>query len=258
MDNADAVRWDQFGDYYDWPTYSGETKGYLIASSARSGSHFLANLLFQTGQLGSPLEYLHPKHFKTWQEILGVPPKATLRAIARRRTGPSGWFGLKAHWPQFADLLDEATSAEAPRITHFIRLTREDYIAQAVSMEIARQSGAWISYHTAGAEEPQYDFQAIYLVCKNLQAEDAAWNSYFDEHQIVPHRLTYEDLVAAPEEAVRGILDFLSVPHDLRAVRTQDGPQRQMTQRNTQWCKRFRAEALDLGLITDESAMRVS
>ncbi|MDR6267612.1 Stf0 family sulfotransferase [Roseobacter sp. N2S] len=245
--------WDQFGPEYDWPPYVGAPRSYVIASSGRSGSHFLAHLLFQTGQLGSPLEYLHPRHFARWQSLTGKTARAdVLQAVRARRTGPTGWFGIKAHWSQFASVAQEPDLVRDLNLSHYIRLTRQDTVAQAVSMVIAKQSGAWISYHDAVAA-PRYDFAAIEQDYGALQKEDAAWAQYFAQHSIRPFNLTYEQLNRSPETCLAEIGAFLGmealVVGGAFAPSAQTGPQRQATALNAQWCEQFRQEAAQRGIL---------
>lgn len=249
--------WDQFGPEYDWPPYAGSGRSYVIASSGRSGSHFLAHLLFQTGQLGSPLEYLHPRHFARWQSLTGKTARAdVLQAVRVRRTGPTGWFGIKAHWPQFASVAQEPDLVRDLNLSHYIRLTRQDTVAQAVSMVIAKQSGAWISYHDAVAA-PRYDFAAIEQDYRALQKEDAAWAQYFAQKSIRPLTLSYEQLNYAPETCLAGVGTFLGVDAltsgevvgGAVAPSAQAGPQRQATALNAQWCEQFRQEAAQRGIL---------
>lgn len=123
-------------------------------------------------------------------------------------------------------------------------------------MVIAKQSGAWISYHDAVAA-PRYDFDAIEQDYRALQKEDAAWAQYFAQKSIRPLKLSYEQLNDAPDVCLDGIGRFLGID-DLTAGEVvgggvarsaQVGPQRQATALNVQWCERFRQEAVLRGIL---------
>ena len=97
---------DQFGSTYDFPRFTAPADAYIICSTGRSGSHYLGHLFFSTGMMGSPLEYFHLGHLKTWRDILKTETDVeTIRGIVARRTSPSGWFGVKTHPSQFRRMI---------------------------------------------------------------------------------------------------------------------------------------------------------
>jgi len=233
--------WDQFGPDYDQPTYEGRSRTYVIASMPRSGSHMLGHLLHATGQLGSPLEYVHRRHLATWQKTLGEPTRtATLRAIMRRRTSPSGWFGVKTHWPQFQAVLEDAELFAALDVQEWIRITRSDRVAQAVSLVIAQQTQAWISFHEA-RREPEYDFDAIAAAVRNLAEQESAWDAYFAEQGIEPLTVVYEEMLDDPAAVVTTVCARLGVSMPRPVSRSQTA--RQATGVNAEWRHRFLAES---------------
>jgi LPS sulfotransferase NodH len=104
--------------------------------------------------LGSPLEYFSKGRLRDWQQKLEASDQAELfRRLFRRRTSPNGWFGVKAHWPQFVAIVENRSLYELFRFERFIHIERADRLAQAISWVIAQQSAAWISFHEA-REEP--------------------------------------------------------------------------------------------------------
>ena len=79
---------------------------YLLASVPRAGSTHLSHLLWRTGCLGAPLEYLNfvpggPYGFAADSTQLQLE---LWRSVVRRRCSPNGVFGLKAFPPQLAQL----------------------------------------------------------------------------------------------------------------------------------------------------------
>ncbi|MDO8152701.1 Stf0 family sulfotransferase [Isoptericola sp. b408] len=236
-----SQKWDQFGDAYDQPTFSGTPRTYVIASMPRSGSHMLGHLLHGTGQLGSPLEYIHTQHLATWQERLGEPTRAaTLQAVMRRRTSPSGWFGVKAHWKQFADVMDDQEVMAVLDPQDWIRITRSDKVAQAVSLVIAQQTKAWISFHQAKGE-PVYDADAITKGIRAFQKQESAWDTFFETRGITPHVVVYEEMLEDPARTVADVCARLDVP--VPAVLPEPGTTRQATAVNAEWRARYLAES---------------
>lgn len=234
--------WDQYGPAYDQPRFDGHPRTYMIASMPRSGSHMLGHLLLSTGLLGSPLEYVHPHHFTQWQQHLGEDDRAaTLRGIMARRTTPNGRFGVEAHWPQFSRSLEEDVELlEVLDIQDWLRSTRRDKVAQAVSLVIARQTKAWISFHQE-KQEPVYDFEAIATAVRGLKKQEAAWDTFFAGCGITPHVVVYEEMLADPAQTVAGVCRHLDVP--VPESLPEPMTARQATARNAEWHQRYRTES---------------
>ena len=233
------MAWDQFGPDYDLPAFHGDARTYVIASTARSGSHMLGHLMHATGALGSPLEYLHPKHLATWQERLGTgSPAETLRALMARRTSPSGWFGVKAHWQHMAPALRDDELMAVLDVRDWVRITRQDEVAQAVSLAIARQTGAWISFHET-RREPEYDRALVAECLDSVQAAEGRWQRFFASRGVEPHVVVYEELLAEPDAEIAQVCRRLGVPVPDEPL--QAGTQRQATDVNDAWRARFLA-----------------
>src|SRR3954471_5468141 len=147
-------------------------------------------------------------------------------------TTPNGVFGAKLMWGylgDFAELLrgiDGMTGLTVPELlprafpdVHYVRITRQDKIRQAVSLWRAVQTQAWQDGGDSGPRaEPTFSFRAINYLVRLLTAHDASWDAYFLGLGHEPLTLTYEELAAAPEPVVRRVLGHLGIdaPADLR------------------------------------------
>jgi len=233
-------RWDQFGADYDHAPFTGKPRLYLIASTPRSGSHFLGHSLLETGALGSPLEYFHPQHLRKWMDILGTKDfPSTMARLVSRRTSPSGWFGVKAHWQQFAPIARNEAILRFLGIDTYIEILRRDRIAQAISYVIAQQTQAWISFHDSKVE-PRYDFDAIRRAIESIDQNIAHWRHFFEQRGIVPLTVEYEDLAADPAAAVDRIMAHCGVSRVGAEPRWQ--PRRQASDINARWRERYLAD----------------
>ena len=148
-------------------------------------------------------------------------------------TTPNGVFGAKLMWGylgDFADLLRGTPGCDglpipamldrAFPLLHYVQITREDKVRQAVSLWKAVQTRAWRRADPgAGPEvEPEFSFRAINYLVRLLTAHDASWDAYFLGLGHRPLKVTYEELAAAPEPVVRRVLDHVGIepPADLR------------------------------------------
>jgi trehalose 2-sulfotransferase len=233
------IEWDQYSSYYDQPVFEGKPRPYLIASTPRSGSHYLGHLLFETGDLGSPLEYFHPSLHADFMKKIGVPDgKQMLLHLFRTRTSQTGWFGIKAHWPQFHSFMKDSCARKLLDFEVYIRILRGDTLAQAISLVIARQTNAWISFHTS-KHIPEYDFISIKRAVSEIERENMNWDRYFLKTGIDPIIVKYESLVSDPLAAVENIRDAFQLTTPPKNTACLLKPAKQRSSANLDWQERY-------------------
>src|ERR1700742_4128747 len=81
---------------------------YLLATVPRTGSSYLSHLLWQTGCLGAPLEYLNFDPVGPYHFAANSPDQQQQlwRSVVQRRTSPNGMFGVKC-FPSQLEALHE-------------------------------------------------------------------------------------------------------------------------------------------------------
>jgi LPS sulfotransferase NodH len=150
-------------------------------------------------------------------------------------TTPNGVFGAKVHWAHFLNLL--AKAERSPR-THksevpasvpeslrayfpelrFIWLVRRNAVARAISHYRVKKThrwqldSRWVTDDTGGEGEPGFDFDEITAFVRLGEAEDAGWRQFFQQHEISPLDLVYEEMVQDLAGTVRRVLGFLGIP----------------------------------------------
>ena len=227
---------------FDLPPWDdGPTKTYLVAATPRSGSGLLCSALAVTGALGVPNEYLHPTALWLWSRRLGTRNLADLLAGMRRlRTTPGGWFGVKAHWEHLRPYVDRSGAFPALRIDRAIWLYRRDMSAQAISLAIARQTRQWSSSQ-APVGGARYGYRRIIRAANEVRAQNLAWQRYFDgQPASITMRIAYEDLVKAPDEVFKRIINFLDPA--IGDVEFRPQTERQRDDRNRQWRAQLEAD----------------
>lgn len=139
---------------------------YLICATPRSGSTLLCDLLTDCGA-GRPASYWRPQDIGRWAErwgIVGGPAAddpvfnaAYLQAMIAAGSAGSDVFGLRLMWSNAGEATarlraalgrdsDLATLTEAAfGRTLFIHLSRQDVLAQAISLVRAEQTGCGMS-----------------------------------------------------------------------------------------------------------------
>jgi len=219
---------------------------YIMAATPRSGSTLLCDLLSGTGIAGRPHSYYRcqdiPDYARKWRlsspDVIGNEgfERSYLEAVRREGTAHTGILGLRLMWPTVAELSARLSSVYPDRLDDaarfelafgkplYIHLSRQDKVAQAVSLLKAEQSGLW---HRAadGTERERttppaplaYDADRIAGLVKELETDDAAWTRWFARRGITPLQLTYEGLAAAPRAALTQVLSALALDPGIAA-----------------------------------------
>jgi LPS sulfotransferase NodH len=214
----------------DRPT---SVKSYLICTLPRSGSWLLCDMLAGTNIAGTPFECFHASVLKSDPHRSA---RQHIRRAVRNATGWNGVFGGKVHWSQFRLLigmrdcgglihLQTMLSEELPQL-RYVWLTRRDKARQAISYCRAIQSGKWWRYNPGesaqGVPELRFDFDLIERYERMLVCQESRWQAFFEELDIDPVLVVYEELAANPgfvlTETLHG-LDLALDPNDLPVPR---------------------------------------
>jgi LPS sulfotransferase NodH len=233
------------------PRAGGPERTYLLASLPRAGSTHFSHLLWRTGCLGAPLEYLNFEPLGPYG-FAANSPDAQLqlwRSVLRRRTSPNGVFGLKVFPPQLehlqranppllADVLAMMLPRGRPR--HIVYLQRRDRAAHVVSYARAWMSGVWRKeQERADAKPLEYSGEALKAAEQGIAHQEAVWARMFADLRIEPLTLWHEDVLADPAGAAGQVADYLGVAIDPAAA--VDVPQlvKQSLGDSAEWIERY-------------------
>ena len=185
---------------------------YIIASTFRSGSTFVSELLKRNGITG-----LGDERFN----IIGDQPDSELNSYIENMLEPfrGDIFPTKLMWPHrndiarifgitrnkselFLDLFPEAK---------WIFVERDDIFAQAISMWRAKSTGRWHIYNSNPTLEPaiEYDFEAIDDSLWELSLHNRLWKDFFNLSGITPFTVKYESLIEDIPTTLSHLLRFL-------------------------------------------------
>lgn len=245
-----------YEERFDFPNRAGLPEHpYMLATVPRTGSSFVSHLLWQTGCLGAPLEYLNflpsgPPRFAVEEPDKRV---ALWRSMLRLRTSPNGVFGVKCFSLQLRELQrrNPELLIEAMRLllfrgpaTRVIRLKRRDRVAHAISYARAAASGIWRQeQESGGAAMVDYSAKAVDDARAYLDLQEADWELLFADYRIEPLTLWYEDIAEQPAAAIRTVADFLDVDLDPAAALPIYQVERQSQDDSKRWRDRYAARS---------------
>lgn len=199
---------------------------YLLASVPRSGSTYVSHLLWQTGCLGAPLEYLNFEPSGPYGFASDSPAgQADLwHSALHRRTSPNGVFGLKAFPLQLEgvhagnpQLVGNVMRTLFPRErrARVVELRRRDRTAHAISYARALLSGIWRKEQEPDDRpEPEYSREALARATRMIEQQEQTWQAMYRDLRAEPLVVWYEDVLADPQAAISAVAAYLGVVLD--------------------------------------------
>lgn len=234
----------QLDTSFDRNPFRNLRRRFVLGHAPRVGSHLLCERLLDYGAVVE--EFFEVPRMHAGSRKRGF---TTLQQFCEWLLGHyavNGVFGVSGGVKALAPL---ELAGELPKFIgdwRFVHLTREDFVARAVSELIAMQTGAYKSSKTPTKPVSDEDYNPVRL--RNLidatLTVNAAWEGAFRTYGVQPYRLTYEALCADTDAHVAKIADFLGLePNPVRDKRfIAPRLERQATSINDRWAERFRSE----------------
>lgn len=227
------------------------TKALVILTEARSGSNWLAAMMNRNSGWGHCDEWLNPAVHKLPRRQRLTAEPLWQHILAKGSSPRTGVFAIKVfthHLMRFHQAygFDPLQRLASEREVMLLRLERRDRLAQAVSLEIARQSRAWKS--TSGVQaEPVYDFRRILRAYLKIAGSYAFWDSYCSLRPLPQQMFHYEDLLPDPRPWLKACARFTG--HAARKTPPETRLAVQRDARNADWTARFRQDLAGADLL---------
>jgi LPS sulfotransferase NodH len=212
----------------------------MLAMTPRTGSTHLCAALAQAGRLGDPGECFSPRGgiaYVTRGEAMGFADY-----MGRLAASPGDAFLFKTCWYDFAPLAP--FRRQLFQQLSIIYLDRRDIIAQALSFQIADETGHWHSTHAPATAEARYDLPQIRARMAALAREKRAWLGYFDAENLAPPTIWYEQLAADLPGTIATIAAHTGLA--LQATDHETPYRRLADARSAAWLDRARRDILQL------------
>ena len=184
-----------------------------------------------------------------------------LAQVLEEGTTSNGVFGAKVMWGYFDDfiqnlrLIPSYRERTVPDLMEtvfpnlqYIQVTRLDKVRQAVSLWKAIQTWAWKMeddslLSTSKAQPPShiltFHFEAIDHLVQRIIAQEAAWQQYFEDSNIQPFTVVYEQLTDAYQETLFKILHYLQIPVPENLVLPQSRMRKQSDALSEEWVLQY-------------------
>ena len=207
----------------------------MLCFTNRCGSNYLASSLASDGRLNMAREVLNTDYVD--ETRAQTPGFAGFMAQIFADNHVHGRWAVKVGCPHL-EILGASGLLELWRDRiDYIFIERADRLAQAISWEIAVQTGQW-DWTLPAAGEPIYDRARIEGALQLFADFNRSFDLFFGTNGIVPAHVVYENYVADPPAVVRRVGDAIGLPglvYDPRRVSTR----RQAGSRNAEWRARY-------------------
>jgi LPS sulfotransferase NodH len=201
---------------------------YTIWFSQRTGSSLLCKALESTGIAGNPAEWFHTvdnEHLYDRYQV--TTPEELQHAIWNGATGANGVLGLKTSVNDAdVELLrgvpgcrpgctrPEVWENAFPNHRH-VWMTRRNKVQLAVSWWKAIQTKEWHRVHgeppTASDVRDQYHYPALVTLFNGAALREVSHQRFFDEGDITPYTIVYEDFIRNYSDTVISLLQWLGL-----------------------------------------------
>lgn len=186
----------------------------FLCYTNRSGSNYLADLLQATGRLNLADEILNHDEIAADVQRHGHAGFAAFLAAHLRWRMVDGRVALKVA-TMHLELLGRAGVLDHCRETaRYVVIERSDRLGQAISAEIARQTGQWTTRTTVEVAPDRLRFsrERIARLLDDFAEDNRTWDLFFGRNGIVPVHVLYEDMVTDPARTVRAVGAALALP----------------------------------------------
>jgi LPS sulfotransferase NodH len=178
------------------------------------------------GVFGAKVHWAHLRHISMsidgqWNESARRAPFALLRSRLPELLLPAAASELLR-----SQFTNPRSLAPAYALLHsqlpdlrIIWLRRQNMVARAISHFRARQTGIWYEPLSKGDSVParqvdNSDLSEVHILYCLGGFQQESWHRFFQENDISPHCVTYEELVENYEATVRRVLEFLDIKSD--------------------------------------------
>lgn len=214
----------------------GITQSYIIVMTGRCGSTWLATALSKVAGYGKPLEYYSEEglpHY--WKYDKPQTFSDVFLGIARKYSD-QGKFGFKIN-PQRLFWLNQLVNLPktfAPDTTAWLDMRRWNLVKQALSFVVAKKTGLWHRFKSAGQADSVFDeitisdqdiWREIFYIVEAEQQVD----EFYSQNNIVPLRIWYEELFDSRSALVLRVLIFID-PKGAQQICECDGDTERLNQ----------------------------
>ena len=168
--------------------------------------------------------------------------------MKRHRTTANGVFGAKLQYWHMPVLIKERVISRHFPAVKFIHLSRNDVVAQGVSLVIAEETEQYVRFRNDVCDAPRptqvsFDEARVMKAIDYVLRDELKWKKFFAMNGIEPLRLTYEALLEDPQGTCQQLARYVGVDINHAFSLEDTDLLKQSNELNDEWIKRIKALA---------------
>ena len=179
-------------------------------------------------------------------------------ALKKGTTG-NGVLGTKIMWAYFRDFVRlarrtpglrsvapcDVPASVLPNLQRFVWIHRRDTTRQAVSLWKALQTQQWRrdSDEELGGRDLRFNFAAVDHLKLRIDEHNAAWENFFEECDVEPMEVVYEEFVEDYEGTVSWLLEGIGISIPENFAVTEPKMKRQADELSEEWLRLYNERA---------------
>jgi LPS sulfotransferase NodH len=212
----------------------------FLCFTNRCGSNYLANALSSSGHLNRAGEFFNGDAIVDnclKEKVTSVPEYFNSLTY---REGKNGFLVSKLSYTHLEILGKAGILDRIIDLSQYVMIERADKIAQAISYDLALQTGRWTHDMASQKSEAELEFSYIRAIeiIEAVIDQNKRFARFFALNGIMPSVVLYEQLAQDPAHEVRLLGRYLGVP-ELCYVPENVDVQRQAGRINREWYDRF-------------------
>ena len=234
-------------------------KTYILCSLPRCGTYMFSGIM-KDMHLGEPYEAFNFGANRRYRSYYDVSDFYLLisRVLEKQTSPETGVFGVKFFWDHLERFYQQASKFDEVKdlgldikemlevffgSPYYVFLRRRDILKQAVSLARAIQSNHFQTIDdtpdTGSEGKVNYDANLTSQILMRILSEALLWKHFFNQFEIHPYQIWYEDLVSNREKSILGVLSYLGVgARNIPEPRTK----KLSTQTNNDWYNHYLEE----------------
>ena len=187
----------------------------FICFTNRSGSNYLAQVIGSSGITNIAGEFLNYDTVLHQQRLRGFSSLREHFISLTTTLGVNGTLACKLGVTQIALLHRAGILEEIAQVAKFLLIERSDLLGQAISMQIAAQTGQWTSEMKSriSPDMLKFDKADIERTMRSIMLQQGLFRLFFGMNGMDYFHVNYESLLSDGPAVTKMLAEWLGYPH---------------------------------------------
>ncbi len=242
LDRTDNIHLDHLTEFFQGQhvalSSDANVRFLFLCFTNRCGSNFFAELLASTSVINTAEEFFNAGTIiDNCNERLLASLAEYVDFLISTRSG-RGILAAKISIEQLVVMAKFGILESIISRSRFIIIERNDKLSQAISLDLAYQTGRWSTKQETINQDLVFDRRKISRLISYIVEQNGLLDLFLASNGIIPMRLLYEAIIKHPQHYVDEVLEMLNIAHvpiDLNQISVE----KQANKWNREWRRRY-------------------